>query len=462
MGFLFGKKNNKVQRKPARTNSVKSAFVRKKDKVASRVNVRDRKEFKNPLEYIFDLGINHDKRLFYAFIAIVIIGVIAIFSSTIVFAHRYQGDRFYYLMSHLKLLGAGSILALAFYFMRTEFLTRVWFWLSSLIICVALLGYLLYLSFTSQVEAIDGATRWLNVGGFQFQPSEFAKLTFLVFVAGFLGRISDNFRNASDFIKRNFMPFLLSLGTVTILILLSRNLGTALVVGFIAMASYWSIATNKFQRAGFMALCILIVIGGTIFGIYESYRADRIAVWINYLQTNDTLIEEKDGSMSRSNRSYQLDQVLTAIGSGGVFGLGLGESIGKYYFPKTSAGDDSIFGIMGEELGFIMVSAILLLYLYLVFRLLTLANMIVENRTYFLFLVGIASWIGFQMFVHVGANVGVIPLTGQTLPFISLGGSSVISLMTAMGLALNVSKQVYKTSTKETPREKRKSFTFAQ
>ena len=469
MGFFTSSKTNKSSTsKVKKPSHVKTSVVKreshrpkqkskflslfsKKTKTSKIAKVRsssnnriEKKESIKPYQVFFDFRINHDKKMMFVFFALILVGIIAIFSSTIVFAYRYQDDKYYYLLSHLRFLGIGFVALLIFYFVRLEFLTRLWFVPYGIVI--GLLGYLFYLSLTTSDVTIDGANRWLLLGGFQFQPSEFSKLAFLVFVAGFLSTLPDLYRDAKDYFWKNFAPFGGAFFLVVLLILLGRNLGTALVVGFIGMACYFVAANTKFQKAGFAVFVILIAIGGLIFGIYESYRADRIEVWTTYLKTGDTLVEEEaengETFYSRELRSYQFDQVLTACGTGGLWGQGLGQSIGKYYFVKTTAGDDSIICIIGEELGFPITAAIILLYIYLVYVCLNLSQKLVDKPVPYYILVGFACWIGFQMFVHVGANLGVIPLTGQTLPFISLGGSSIISAMAGMGLALNASKQV--------------------
>lgn len=417
----------------------KIPFLLNKKKLTSKHRSSSNRESVNILDKFFDFRIYFDKKLLLPFLILLIIGLIAVFSSTIVFAYRYTGDKYFYLFNQIRLIGIGFIFMSLFYFIRIEVISKLWFIPFS--VSIGLLLYLFYLIITSQAEIIDGASRWIKLGGFQFQPSDFAKLSFIIFLASFLGKLPLEYRNFNEYFKRNLGPFLLTFLLTVILILLGRNLGTALVVGMISLVCYWVTATSKYQKFGFVLLCSLVILGGTMFGLYEGYRMQRIKVWTNYLKTGDTAIPNKDGILSRREESYQFDQILTAMGSGGIIGVGLGESIGKFYFVKTTAGDDSIIGIIAEELGFFMTVGLLLLYIYLVFGCLNLANKVINNRVYYLLLIGIASWIFFQMFVHVGSNLGVIPFTGQTLPFISIGGSSLISLMGAYGIVLNISKQ---------------------
>jgi cell division protein FtsW len=446
--FGFGKKKSKTL---ARNPKIKSRakvplWGSKKNQKLTRPSFQKKKEKGSIVNSIFDFSFNHNKRLAGTLLVILIVGIIAIFSSTIFFADMYQnGDKYYYLFSHLKFIGVGLVFMSFFYFVRIELISKLWY--IPLTVCILLLAYLVFQSFLGAEDtSIDGATRWIKFGAFQFQPSDFAKLAFVIFISAFLGKMKHTYRDTKDFMRTNFLPFAGIYFILVALILLGRNLGTAMVVGFIGLACYGTTAVTKYQKSGFFLIIFFVLIGGVLFGIFESYRADRINVWVNYLKTNDTRLV-KDGKLSSEGSSYQFDQVLTACGAGGAFGSGLGESIGKYYFVKTTAGDDSIFCIMGEELGFFMTSGIILLYIYLIFTCFSLAGRVADNQVYYLLLVAIGSWIGFQMFVHVGANLGVIPLTGQTLPFVSLGGSSIISLMGATGIILNISKQIEKHTT---------------
>lgn len=392
------------------------------------------------IEALFDFKFNHDQRLLFVFLTLLIIGIVAIFSASIIFADRFTGNKYYFLFNHLKFIALGFIGLTFFYFVKPYIFVRAWFLF--LFISIALLGFLVLLALLGKANVIDGANRWIELAGFQFQPSDFAKLSFVLFVAAFLSNKQNHYKDFSEYLKLNFIPYCFWFFLILLLILLGKNLGTAMVIGFIGITCYGVSITTKYHKIGFAILLGCMVIGGVLFGLVESYRADRIAVWTNFLKTGDTaMVSPETGTLTRDGKSYQFDQVLTSLGTGGLTGVGPGQSTGKYYYVKTTAGDDSIIGIIGEEWGFVVTSGILLLYLYLVLTCISIAHDFVDKPIYFFLMVGCSSWIGFQAFVHIGANVGVIPLTGQTLPFISLGGSSLFCLMCAMGLILNVSKQ---------------------
>jgi cell division protein FtsW len=395
--------------------------------------------FKRFIDAVFDFRFNHDKRLGYVFLFLLCFGIIAVYSSSIVFADRFTGNKFYFLINHLKFIFVGFIGLAVFYFIRPEIFVKFWF--VFLFLSILLLILTLVLIKLGVNEGVDGGNRWLSLGEFRFQPSDFAKLSFVIFIAAFLSRKKSHYKDFKEYLFTNFIPFLFWFGIIMVLILAGKNLGTALVIGFIGLICYGVSIVSKYHKWGFIILLSILVTGGALFGFYERYRMDRIAVLINYWKTGDTLIMESNGLMSREKRSYQFDQGLVTLGSGGATGRGLGESKGKFHLVKTSAGDDSIIVIIGEELGFYITALLLLVYLYLLYLGISIANNFVNKPIYFYLMIGSISWIGFQMFLHVGANFGITPLTGQTLPFISLGGSSLISLMCAMGLILNVSKQ---------------------
>lgn len=398
----------------------------------------ERPDFTKAISFFFDFGIKHDNKIFAVIAIIIVIGIIAVFSSTIVFADVFSQDKYSYLVSHIRFIAIGFVFMTLFYFIRIELLTKFWF--IPFGISILLMLYLTFLTFTSQLESIDGATRWLRFGGFQFQPSEFVKISVVIFLAAFYKIIPKEYRNLSHYLKTNLLPFTISLGLILGPILYSRNLASVIVIGCIYIGTYAVMSFSKYQKYGFVLMVIIGLLFGSYFSFYD-YRADRMMVWTTYLKTSDTAVPDSNGTLSRRGESFQFDQVLTALGSGGVLGVGLGNSVGKYYFVKTTAGDDSIIGIIGEEAGFVATAGIVLIYMYFVLLCFSTASKHKNNKIYMIIALGIGIWFGFQMFVHIGANIGVIPLTGQTLPLISLGGSSIISAMGAVGLILNVSKQ---------------------
>lgn len=267
--------------------------------------------------------------------------------------------------------------------------------------------------------ALRGAHSWISLGPwFSFQPSEFVKLTFLFYLAAWLEkRGSDGMRDAAS----GLAPFLLSLGAVLVLLIAQPNIGTMAIIVAEALAVYFV------AGAPLMYVCGLVASG--IAGIWlliklAPYRSARLVTFLN-------------PQLDPQGVGYHINQALLAIGSGGVFGLGYGHSRQKFqYLPEVV--DDSIFAIVGEELGLVGCLFVLALFLLLLQRLLTIAKRAPDPFAKYVCL-GVAAWLLVQAFVNIGSMIGIMPLTGITLPFISYGGTSLAIVMSAIGVVLNIS-----------------------
>ncbi len=280
-----------------------------------------------------------------------------------------------------------------------------------------------------------GASRWLNLGFGTFQPSELLKLSFIVYLAAWLSnpdlkkRFIINHKKVKNFKERakkeflGLLPFLIILTIVFALLMLQSDMSTLVVIGAIAIMMYWIANTPLWHN-------LTIVLAGSgllwLFIKLFPYRINRIAVWL-------------DSNFDPMGLGYQVKQITIAIGSGGLWGVGLGSSVQKFGFiPQTMA--DSIFAIFAEETGFIGSLFLVLLYLsffiigFLIFR------SAKDDFSKFMVL-GLSFWICFQAFFNIGAMIGLLPLTGIPLPFISYGGSHIIFELIAVGLLLNVSKK---------------------
>lgn len=268
---------------------------------------------------------------------------------------------------------------------------------------------------------IRGARRWLDLGPLSIQPTEFLKLSFILYLASWLSSRYNVKANKSIF-SETFIAFLIVCGLIGGLIIFQPDLSTLTVIiatGFVMYFTY---------RTPLSHILTLILGGGATFVllIYAApYRLQRVKDLIN-------------ASISHENLPYQAHQALIAIGSGGLLGLGFGMGNQKYGFLPFAI-NDSIFAAYAEEAGFI--GSILLIILFLVFswRGLKIAK---EKKNSFLSLtaVGISFWIFFQAFIHIGAMIGILPITGIPLPFISYGRTHFISELVGLGLLLNISK----------------------
>lgn len=264
----------------------------------------------------------------------------------------------------------------------------------------------------------SGAQRWINIFGFQFQPSEPVKLSLIIYLAGWFSTKSET----PGGVDKNFWFFLFIIAVIAFFLLEQKDLGTLSVVVGIVVAMYFA------AGASLKKLGIAGIFGALLFWLAvrkEPYRMARILAFLN----------PESGTLSTS---YHIRNALIATGSGGLWGLGFGQSRQKYfYLPESHT--DSIFAIIAEELGFLRASIIVIIFAFLAVRGLKIAN---EAPDTFgrLLAVGIVTWIVFQAFINIGAMLSLIPLTGVPLPFISFGGTSLVMTLGAVGILLNISK----------------------
>ncbi len=265
------------------------------------------------------------------------------------------------------------------------------------------------------------AARWISLGGFSFQPSEFLKLTFILYIASWL-ESRNNKATSSKNKQENLFAFLFILGLIAALLLLQSDIGTLGTIILTAILMHF-FSENPLRHTGLIVT--LSVIGLLIFVGISPYRRERIMVFFN---------PEIDSLGS----GYQTNQALIAIGSGGLLGVGPGMSQQKFS-RLPHPGSDSIFAILAEETGF--VGAVVLILLFALFLWRGYKIGIKSTDTFSkLTALGITSWILIQTFVNIGAMIKFLPITGIPLPFISYGGSAMLVELAAIGILLNISK----------------------
>lgn len=283
--------------------------------------------------------------------------------------------------------------------------------------------FLLALVFMPGLGAdIRGAQRWIFVGSFSFQPAELLKLALILYIASWLASRASLRKQT---FKKTFLPFVAVMTVVSIFLVLQRDVGTLAVVAATGLAMYFLASTpvwHTFVFAGFgiVAFALLITL--------EPYRWARLKVFL-------------DPSLDPLGKGYQVKQALIGIGSGGLLGTGLGLSFQKFgSLPAPIS--DSIFAVFAEEVGFVGSFVLILLFVAFVWRALVCAKRAPDVFAS-LTAAGIGVWIFLQTSVHIGANLGLLPLTGIPLPFVSHGGSALVSELIALGILLNISKQAH-------------------
>ncbi|HZU65877.1 MAG TPA: putative lipid II flippase FtsW [Ktedonobacteraceae bacterium] len=369
-----------------------------------------------------------DSWLLISVLALLCIGVVMVYSASSYIAASQQGDASYYFQRELIWLVLGVVAMLIT--MRVDY--RFWRRISliGMVIILPLLVIVLKFGITAY-----GASRWLALGSFfTFQPSELTKLVLALYIADWLARKGNQ---VSSFLY-GLAPFIILVGIVLGLVLLENDLGTAIIIAAFATAMFFTAGANIIQ------FLLAMACGGLIFlrEAFNGYRYYRITGFLHPFQ-NVTGI------------NLQLYQALLAFGSGGWFGLGLGASrqkTGYLPFPYT----DSIFPIIGEELGFIGCTVIVVLFMVLAFRGFRLARRSPDIYGSLL-ATGITTWLIVQAMINIGANTGTIPYTGVPLPFISFGGSSLVVSLAAIGVLLNISRYIREP---EDPVLSRQTLTF--
>ncbi len=333
------------------------------------------------------------------------IGLIAVADVSAPLALRQFSDKFYFVKQQL----VWSVIGLTGLFVLSNLDYRFWSRLAVPIFFLNVLLLVLVL-IPGIGPSILGAKRWIYIGGLHFQPSELIKFS----VAIYMAKLAEE--------KKQVLAYFIPLGLVGLLLMLEPDLGTTIVVVMIAMSQIFIAGINILHFVGASVLGILI---SFVLIITSSYRRERLMTYLQ--QTNDPL-----------GKGYHIRQILIALGSGGMFGVGLGQSRQKYLFvPETAT--DSIFAIIAEEVGFIGALVIIIIFLLFVIRSIQVA---LHTSDVFgkVLAIGIVSWIGGQVILNISSMVALVPLTGIPLPLISYGGSSLISILVAIGILLNIAK----------------------
>lgn len=348
-----------------------------------------------------------DLPLLFCVFLLVAFGLIMVYDSSVVQGLKDFGDSNYYIKQQLIWVGLGVVSM--FFFSQLGYRRFKQYALP-----LMLLSFLMLLAVFIPGLGVSGggAHRWLKLGIITIQPAEIMKLTGVIYLSAIFEK------------KTYLIPFLLMVILVTfVTAVLQKDLGSTIVfvatvvlLYFASGAPFWHFLISIPFGLGSLALLILT----------SSYRSKRILAFL-------------DPFSDPQGFTYHISQVLIALGSGGLLGLGFGHSRQKFeYIPEVST--DSIFGIVGEELGFIGTTALIALFLFLIIRGFKIAQNCPDKFGRILAL-GLTSWLGIQIVINLSSMTALLPLTGVPLPFISYGGSALVADLTAVGILLNISKQ---------------------
>ncbi|HEY0855764.1 MAG TPA: putative lipid II flippase FtsW [Albitalea sp.] len=360
-----------------------------------------------------------DQSLVCVVIALLALGMVMVYSASVALPDNPKFARYastYFLTRHLGAIVMASLAALVAVQVPMSFWEKASPW----IFVVALL--LLVIVLIPQVgRVVYGARRWIPLGFTSFQPSELAKLAIAMYAAGYMVRkieVKENFGRA-------VLPMAVSLAVVGLLLLAEPDMGAFLVIAAIAMGILFLGGVN-----GRMFLLITaVLVGAFVLMITTSeWRRERIFAYLNPWDEKYTL-----------GKAYQLSHSLIAFGRGEIFGQGLGSSVEKlHYLPEAHT--DFLLAVIGEELGFIGVACVICAFFWLARRVFHIGRQAIALDRVFagLFAQGIGIWIGWQAFINMGVNLGVLPTKGLTLPLMSYGGSAIVMNMIALAIVLRV------------------------
>jgi len=346
-------------------------------------------------------------------VILICIGIVMIYSASCIYAWQTYRDNFFFLKRHIIFLCIGVLFA--FLAMGIDYrLLRKWS-KPAVLAAIFLLTLVLIPGIGSE---IGGARRWFRLKFISFQPSELANLALIIYLADFICRKQDTLR---EFFK-GFIPVMAVLGCTVLLILVQPDLGTALALAIVVFIMLFIAGVNSAY------LLSLILIGLPILYILifsVPYRRMRITAFLNPW-------------LDPKGSGFQIIQSQVALGSGGIFGVGLGHSKQKlFYLP--AAHTDFIFSIIGEELGIIGTLGVVLLFMIFTRQGLKIINNAQDKFGYFLSL-GLILMISLKAIINIGVSCGILPTKGLPLPFISYGGSSLIFDMVSVGLLVNIAR----------------------
>lgn len=360
-----------------------------------------------------------DRSLFSVSLLLTLFGLLMVYSASIALADgpRYESyGRYYFVLRHGLFILIGTMAALFAFGLPL----RVWqklampmFFVSMFLLAVVLIPGI--------GREVNGARRWLPLGLINFQPSELMKIAMVLFAAEYTVRKQEHLQK----FWRGFMPMAVALGLVGVLLLLEPDLGAFMVVVVIAVGILFVGGIN----GKLFSVLLGVLVSSFLLLIWLSpWRRERLFVYLDPWNPDNAY-----GS------AYQLSHSLIALGRGEWFGVGLGSSVEKlHYLPEAHT--DFIVAVIGEELGFVGVAALILAFGFIVWRSFTIARQAIAMERMFSGMVaqGIAIWFGAQTFINIGVCLGLLPTKGLTLPLVSYGGSGIVMNLVALAILLRV------------------------
>ena len=361
----------------------------------------------------------YDQLLVWAILSLALIGLVMVYSASITLADgpkyaNYSSNHF--LVRHLISLGIATFVG----FWVFKIPVKAWDKLAPYLFVFTIL-LLIAVLIPGIGKGVNGARRWIPLGPMNFQPSELMKFAVIIFAASYTVQRQEHLQS---FVK-GFVPMGLAVALVGLLLMLEPDMGALMVIGIIAMGVLFLGGINAKLFGGLTLVGILIV--GAVIALSE-FRRQRIFAFLDPWQAEHA-----------ARKGYQLVHSLMAFGRGEWFGVGLGGSVEKlHYLPEAHT--DFILAVIGEELGFVGVCVVILLFYWIVRRAFLIGRTALQLDRSFAGLCakGIAIWIGWQAFINMGVNLGLLPTKGLTLPLVSYGGSAILMNAVAFAVLLKI------------------------
>lgn len=399
-----------------------------------RPGVQARQQQNTPDEFAGQRRHRPDMPLLLCILTLILLGLIIIYAISPALIARLSSSteisQNYFLYRQLIYIGLGlSAFAVA------AMVPLGWWRKNSIMLLIAGLALSaapFILQATPLALCVNGACRWIDLGPISFQPVEILKFSLLIFIAGFIASRADQGKLHDT--KQTFVPVgLLLLAIAGIVIGLQKDLGTGLTVFSIALVMLFIAGIRGRTFAAILAGAATV---GVLFILIAPHRIERVLTFVNH------------SSSTSEDMGYHVNQALIAIGSGGLMGKGLGQSIQAFgYLPE--AANDSIFAILAEKFGFLGTAAVLGIFGALFWRII---RILIQTTALFprLIVAGTFGWVFSHSIINIGAMLGIFPLTGITLPFVSFGGTSLVCMLAALGLVFQISRYATHTTTVRT------------
>lgn len=368
-----------------------------------------------------------DKKLIVALVAILLFGLVMLSSASSIMSYVAKSNSYYYFTHQLMGVIVGAIAC--YLISRVDYHRWQRFALFFLFISIILL----ILVFVPGLRSEYGTARsWINIFGQSIQPAEFVKLAFLLYLSAWL----EVKKNQLNDYSQGIVPFLIILGVIGFLMYLQPDLGTLLIIFATSIAVFF-IGGGNFKHMAIVGL--MCIVGGFLFYQVSTRPVEGSEGKVDYKVSRFECLKDPSNEKTKLNECYQINQSLIAVGSGGLMGRGLGQSRQKFnYLPEVYG--DAIFPIILEEIGFIFGVLLISLFGFIFYRGYRIAKKAPDGFGRNL-AIGVSFWIIIQAFFNIGGMINIIPMTGVPLPFISYGGTAMVSILMGMGLLINISKQ---------------------